>query len=211
MGLFNKIYNSSIFSLLFTDYYHLTTSQIYFHQSRQKEKAIFYSYLRNNYKEGFYNIFSGIDLILEFLNLLKKNLISDDEVLYLKSLKNIQGERIFQDDFLNYLQSLKFDIDIFSLKEKDLFFSYMPILRLEGNLVEVKILEPIILNILNTHCAYATHGSRIRYSCDFDFKNGSPKGLVSVQGMRRGMSLGASLESSYSLMNQGYDSTSTVL
>ena len=202
--LLRQIYSDEIFSSIFTDHYHLTTSQLYFANNRHDEQAIFYACIRNNYPNNNYTVFSSIHLIAEFIQQLKKHPISISQKKYLL-------ENGFCPDFCDFLSSLQFDIQIFSLQEGSIFFPQQPIFRIKGSIVECKLLEPVILNILNSHCAYATHANRIKFASSFDCQNGTPEGITSVQGLRRGLSLGASLESSNTLRHHGYQSTSTIL
>src|SRR5690606_16897894 len=122
----------------YTDLYQLTMSQVYF-QTKREGRAVFDYYFRSNPFNGGYSIFAGLDNILEMIENLR---FTSEDVDYLEQYG-------FDNAFLDYLRDFSFQGNIFSVREGDIVFPNRPILQVEGNIMEVQIIETLLLNILN--------------------------------------------------------------
>lgn len=140
-------------SASYTDLYQLTMAQVYF-KTKPDSTAVFDYYFRSNPFKGGYTIFAGLQNILEILENLR---FTEADIEYLKT-------HDFEDDFLEYLKNYKFQGNINSISEGDIVFPTSPILQVEGNIIEIQIIETVLLNILNFQTLIATKASRIRYS-----------------------------------------------
>ncbi len=177
-------------SASYTDLYQLTMAQVYF-KTKPKSEAVFDYYFRNNPFGGGYTVFAGLGNILEILENLR---FTNEDIEYLK----IHG---FEADFLEYLRGFRFRGTIFSSAEGDIVFPNRPILQVEGNIMEVQIVETVLLNILNFQTLIATKASRIRHSA------GSK--LLLDMGLRRAHATGGYFASRAAAIG-GFDSTSNV-
>ena len=140
-------------SASYTDLYQLTMAQVYF-KTKPDSTAVFDYYFRSIPFKGGYTIFAGLQNILEILENLR---FTEADIEYLKT-------HDFEDDFLEYLKNYKFQGNINSISEGDIVFPTSPILQVEGNIIEIQIIETVLLNILNFQTLIATKASRIRYS-----------------------------------------------
>lgn len=202
MGFISDIYSIKHTTPLLTDKYHITTAYAYWLEGRHNIKAVFYVCARdfpNNYN---YMIAAGLEGIIDIINRWQKHGFSKSDIKFLQ-------KQNFPDNFLKYLESLRFNLKIDAAPEGTIFFPHEPILRIEGSIVEAKILESVALCILNGHSSYATHAVRQYYAINTKMKNHSPQGKISIQGLRRGPTIGAALEASRTLALFGYSNTST--
>ncbi|MFO7848122.1 MAG: nicotinate phosphoribosyltransferase, partial [Balneolaceae bacterium] len=123
----------------YTDYYELTMAQGYFLEQKKLIRASFDYFFRKNPFNGGYVIYAGLSELIETLRNLS---FESDELDYLKS----EG---FRDEFLDYLSGFQFTGTIYSAREGEVVFPNVPVLRIEGNLIEAQIIETLLLNILN--------------------------------------------------------------
>lgn len=177
-------------SASYTDLYQLTMAQVYF-KNKPKSTAVFDYYFRNNPFGGGYVIFAGLENILEIFENLR---FTEKDLEYLKNYG-------FETEFLEYLQKFQFRGTIFSAAEGDIVFPNRPILQVEGNIIEVQIVETVLLNMLNFQTLIATKASRIRYSAGY-------KILIDM-GLRRAHATGGYFASRAAAIG-GFDSTSNV-
>ena len=178
------------FTGVYTDLYQLTMAHVYFHTKREG-RAVFDYYFRSNPFKGGYTIFAGLENILEIIGNLE---FTPRDVAYLKQYG-------FDDSFLDYLRNFKFHGNIYSVREGDIVFPNRPILQVEGNIIEVQIIETLLLNILNFQTLIATKASRIRYS--------AKKETLLDMGLRRAHATGGYFASRAAVIG-GFDSTSNV-
>ncbi|MGB3342455.1 MAG: nicotinate phosphoribosyltransferase [Aequorivita sp.] len=174
----------------YTDLYQLTMAHVYFHTKREG-RAVFDYYFRSNPFDGGYTIFAGLENVLEIIENLR---FTSEDVAYLEQYG-------FDNSFLDYLRDFKFQGNIYSVQEGDIIFPNRPILQVEGNIIEVQIIETLLLNILNFQTLIATKASRIRYSA----KNET---LLDM-GLRRAHATGGYFASRAAVIG-GFDSTSNV-
>ena len=106
-----------------------------------------------------------------------------------------------EEKFLSWLGSFHFNGNIYSVKEGEVIFPTEPVLRVEGNLVEVQLIETLLLNYLNFQSLIATKATRMRYAA-------GPRHL-SEFGLRRAQGLG-SVHASKAAIVGGFNSTSNV-
>ena len=183
---------------ILTDLYQLTMAQGYFHNSNSCYDACFYMFFRDYPFNGGYAIACGITQIIDYIENFHFN---DEDVIYLKSLKDSKEKQLFDDDFLEYLSTLKLTIDIESVEEGTVVFPHEPILRVSGSILECQIVETAILNIFNFQTLIATKSSRI---CN------AAKCPVSEFGLRRAQGDAGGLWASRAAFVGGCSSTSNV-
>ena len=136
---------------LLTDLYQFTMMQGYFYNKRNLNVVFDYFFRRQPF-DGGYVIFAGLETLIDFILNFR---FTDEDIGYLSSLN------LFKKDFLNYLKTFKFKIDLFSVQEGEIVFPNQPLIRVHGNIIEVQLLESIILNIINFQSLIATKTSRI--------------------------------------------------
>lgn len=145
-------------SAILTDLYQLTMAQGYFHNSKLDMHACFYMFFRDYPFSGGYAIACGITQIEEFIENFK---FTREDIDYLASVKSASGKNIFAKDFLEYLLTLKLQLDIDSVLEGSVVFPYEPVLTVRGPILQCQLIETAILNAFNFQTLIATKASRI--------------------------------------------------
>jgi nicotinate phosphoribosyltransferase len=135
---------------LLTDLYQLTMAQAYF-QSQRLAPATFSLFIRSYPPNRSYLVAAGLRDILEFLERFK---IDAADIDYLRSL------RMFTDDFLDFLQELKFTGEVWAIPEGRLFFKDEPVVEVTAPVVEAQIVETFIINQINFQSLIATKAAR---------------------------------------------------
>lgn len=137
---------------LFTDLYQLTMSQGYFDLGFTQKQATFDLFFRSNPFEGGYTIAAGIPLALEFLSNLE---FTEHDIKYLRE------QKIFSEEFLEYLLKLRFTGKVEGVREGSVIFPYTPIISVTGPMIETQLVETALLNIINYSTLIATKAARI--------------------------------------------------
>ncbi|AHH10821.1 Nicotinate phosphoribosyltransferase [Borrelia coriaceae ATCC 43381] len=177
---------------LFTDFYELSMMNAYFIKS-MNPKAKFEMFFRKTPFKNGYIILAGIHTLI---NILQKLHFRDEEIKYLDSLQ------YFDKKFLEYLKTFKLNIKISSIEEGRIVFPYEPILIIEGNLIELLLIEGLTLNIINFESLIATKTSRI--------KKAGANNLAEF-GLRRAQGINGALSASKAAYIGGANFTSNVL
>ncbi|MFE3577497.1 nicotinate phosphoribosyltransferase [Lysinibacillus sp. NPDC059133] len=139
--------------MLHTDLYQINMVETYWSDGTQNRTAVFELYFRQLPFGNGYAIFAGLKKMMEFI----KNFgFSNSDIQYLR-----EGGK-YSEEFLKYLQSLKFTGTISAMKEGELVFANEPILRIEAPLAEAQLMETPLLNIINYQTLIATKASRIK-------------------------------------------------
>lgn len=209
MGFINDNYDVRLTSPLMTDKYHLTTTYAYWLEGRADNPSVFYMFGRKEALGGGYSVAGGLEGVIDIVKRWQEHGFLDEDIAFLRAQKNPGGERQFPEAFLDYLEKMDFRLKIDAAPEGTVFFPQEPVLRVEGPIAQVKMLESVALCLINGHSGYVTQAARQHDAVAMDMQNGSPAGTASVQGLRRGPGLGAALEASRSLGLGGYASTST--
>ena len=140
------------FKFLNSDRYQYTESEIYLKNNMQNQTAVFDVFLRTE-KENDYAVVYGISDVLELIDILN-NTSYEDRKKYLSEIFD-------DDDFIEYIASIKFTGSIKGVRDGEIVFSNEPVLTITAPLIQGKILETPILNILNYQILTATVTSKI--------------------------------------------------
>jgi nicotinate phosphoribosyltransferase len=185
---------------LLTDFYQMTMSYGYWKMGLDKREAVFHLFFRKPPFQGGFTVAAGLESAIDYL----KNFSFDNEDLnYLKTLKDATGERLLEDKFLDYLAHLKFTCDVDAVKEGTIVFPYEPLLRIKGPLIQCQILESSLLNLINFPSLIATKAARIRIAAKGD--------AILEFGLRRAQGVDGALTASRSAFIGGCTSTSNLL
>src|SRR5699024_12831074 len=96
-------------------------------------------------------IFAGLESIIDYLENFR---FSASALDYLKT------ELGYDADFIEYLKTLSFNGDIKAVREGELVFGNVPMVRVEANLAEAQLIETALLNIVNYQTLIATKADR---------------------------------------------------
>lgn len=118
--------------MLHTDLYQINMVQTYWKDAVHQRKAVFELYFRKLPFGNGYAIFAGLKKVMEFINNFG---FSQSDIEYLREEGN------YPEEFLHYLQNLKFTGTIRGMREGELVFANEPILRIEAPLAEAQLIE----------------------------------------------------------------------
>ena len=184
---------------LLTDLYQLTMAAGYYDRGMHNRRAIFHLFYRKPPFGGKYAIATGQALAADIIRGLR---FSADDVQYLGRLKGADGQPLFREPFLNYLQRLRFSGDVLAMPEGSRVYPHEPILRVEASLVEAQLLETALLNVINFSTLITTKAARIRAAAGRD--------TVLEFGLRRAQGPDGGLAASRAAYLGGCDATSNV-
>lgn len=137
---------------MLSDFYEFTMSNGFFQGKMRDKIAYFDVFFRKNPDNGGFSIMAGLEQVIEYINSLK---FTKEDIEYLRSKK------IFNEDFLNFLENFKFTCDVWAVPEGTPIFPGEPILTVRGNVIEAQLLETMILLTLNHQSLIATKSNRI--------------------------------------------------
>lgn len=178
-------------SATYTDLYQLRMAQAYFLKNKKDLPVTFDYFFRKIPFGGGYVIFAGLADLLKALDAFE---FTPDDINFLADLD-------FERSFLNFIEKFKFRGHIYSPKEGEIVFPTEPVLRVEGTILEVQLIETLLLNILNFESLIATKASRMRTVAG--------EKVLSEFGLRRAQGLGSVMASRAAIIG-GFDSTSNV-
>ncbi|QEA01041.1 nicotinate phosphoribosyltransferase [Lysinibacillus fusiformis] len=179
--------------MLHTDLYQINMVQTYWKDAVHQRKAVFELYFRKLPFGNGYAIFAGLKKVMEFINNFG---FSQSDIEYLREEGN------YPEEFLHYLQNLKFTGTIRGMREGELVFANEPILRIEAPLAEAQLIETPLLNIVNYQTLIATKASRI--------KEVTGEGIVMEFGTRRAHEFDAAIWGTRAAYIGGFSATSNV-
>lgn len=188
------------YSPLLTDFYQLTMAYGYWRLNMHEQHAVFHVLFRKNPFKGNYALSCGLASVVEFL---KEWHFHTDDLDYLSTLKNVRGAKLFPTDFLDYLQQLKFTCDLDAIPEGTVVFPQVPLIRLQGPILQAQLLESALLNMINFQTLIATKASRVCRAAA-----GDP---VIEFGMRRAQGPDGALSASRAAYIGGCEATSNTL
>lgn len=187
-------------SPLLTDLYQITMAYGYWKLGLHERQAVFHQIFRKNPFRGDYTVACGLATVVEFL---ENWHFTESDLHYLQGLKNPNGSALFNDDFLQYLKTLRFTSDIDAIPEGTVVFPHEPLIRITGPLLQAQLLESTLLNIINFQTLIATKASRVCQVAAGD--------TVLEFGMRRAQGPDGALTASRAAYIGGCDASSNVL
>lgn len=194
----SKLYRKNL--TLLTDLYQLTMANGYWTNRMHDHEAVFHLFFRRHPFKGNYTVACGLAQAIDYLQDLKFEV---DDIQYLGSLKSANGEPLFSEGFLNYLQRMTFSCDIDAVPEGTVVFPHQPLIRVKGPLIQAQLIETALLNIINFQTLIATKASRIAAAALDD--------SVLEFGLRRAQGIDGGISASRAAYIGGCAATSNVL
>lgn len=179
---------------MLTDFYQLTMMNGYDFNQKNDEIMVFDMFYRKNPNNGGYTIVCGINEVIDYVENLK---FTKEDIDYLRK------QDIFNEEFLKYLESFKFEGEIYAVEEGSIMFPNEPIIRVKAKAMQAQFIETAILCIVNFQTLIATKASRICYSAMGDD--------VMEFGLRRAQGPDAGLYGAKAAVIGGCIGTSNVL
>lgn len=135
-----------------SDRYQYTESDVFLKSNMEEKIAVFDMYFRKT-EEGGFAVVSGVLEVIRLVEVLN-NTDKEEKRKYFSAL-------IKEKELLEYLVDLKFTGEIYAMKDGEIAYPNEPIITVKAPLVQAKILETPILNIMNMQMAIATKASRV--------------------------------------------------
>jgi nicotinate phosphoribosyltransferase len=189
-----------VISPLLTDLYQLTMAYGYWKLGLHDREAVFQLFFRKNPFQGNYALACGLGTAIEFLNDYR---FRPEDIAFLATLKAVNNEPLFPQDFLDYLLQLKFTCDVDAVPEGTVVFAHEPLVRIKGPLLQGQLIESTLLNIINFQTLICTKAARVCSAA-----RGAP---VLEFGMRRAQGPDGALSASRAAFIGGCEATSNVL
>lgn len=200
----NEIANLPIYRhrpvALLTDLYQLTMMYGYYQSGKQAERVVFDLFYRVNPCGNGYVIAAGLEQVVWYVSQLQ---FTDEQIAYLRELN------LFSEDFLQTLRQFRFTGDLYAVPEGTIVFPNEPLLRFEGSIFEVQLLESAVLSFVNHQSLIATKAQRIVDAARTDKRH--PNAPVLEMGLRRAQNMDASVFGARSAYIGGCSGTSNVL
>ncbi len=184
---------------LLTDLYQLTMAAGYYHAGIHERPAVFHLFYRTAPFDGHFALAAGLPLAID---LIRGYQFGVDDIQYLGGLKSADGSPLFREPFLNYLQRMKFTATVDAVPEGEIVLPHEPLLRIEGPLLQVQLLETALLTVMNFSTLIATKAARIKAAAGDD--------PVLEFGLRRAQGIDGGLTASRAAYLGGCDGTSNV-
>lgn len=183
-------------SPLLTDLYQFTMAYAYWKAGKHLERAVFDLFFRRNPFGGEYTVFGGLE---ECIRLIANFRFSDDEISFLRSAMPSCEEGFFQ-----YLKEIDCsDVEVYAIPEGTVVFPKVPLIRVEGPVAVVQLLETPFVNLVNYASLVTTNAARHR------FVAGKSKILLEF-GLRRAQGPDGGISASRYCYMGGFDATSNV-
>ncbi len=142
---------------MLTDYYELTMSQAYFDQGMKDTIAYFDLFFRRVPDNGGYAIMAGLEQMISYIKDFK---FEAEDIEFLRQTGD------FTEPFLEYLQDLKLECDIWAIPEGTPIFEAEPIVKVRGPIIHAQMIETMLLLTINHQSLIATKSSRIVYAAE---------------------------------------------
>lgn len=222
--------HSSFVRPLLTDLYQISMAYAYYNSGRHECRATFDLYFRKcrTYEEttsqfvndvlstlpnmsfcrscrcctafeGSFTVFAGLDVVLQFIQNYK---FSHDDIEYIRTVLPPSAKEAF---FTEYLASIDCSqVHVFARRDGSVACPSTPLLRIEGPLGVVQLLETTLLNLVGYASLVATNAARCRLAV-------GPSTMLVEFGLRRAQGPDGGMHASkYSYLG-GFDGTSNVL
>lgn len=179
-------------SALLTDLYQLAMLDAY-RQTGMNGVAVFEMFVRRLPRERGFLMAAGLEQVLEYLEGLR---FREEELEWLAGCGH------FGADFVDWLSGLRFDGNVWAMREGEVFFANEPILRLEAPITQAQLVESRLINILHFQSLIASKAARVVISA-------GGRTLVDF-GMRRAHGAEAALWAARASYIAGFDGSATV-
>lgn len=181
---------------LLNDLYQFTMAYAYWKAGKHQERAVFDLFFRKNPFGGEYTIFGGLEECIRFIANFK---FTEEEISFLRSVLPT-----CEDDFFGYLKEIDCsDVEVYAISEGSVVFPKVPLMRIEGPVAVVQLLETPFVNLINYASLVTTNAARHR------FVAGKTKSLLEF-GLRRAQGPDGGISASRYCYMGGFDATSNV-
>ncbi|MCL7048061.1 hypothetical protein MKW94_024199 [Papaver nudicaule] len=182
---------------LLTDLYQFTMAYAYWKGNKHSEPSVFDLFFRTNPFGGEYTIFAGLEECIRFIANFR---IGEEDIAFLRQSLPPTCE----DAFFEYLRGIDCsNVQVYAVAEGSVVFPKVPLMRIEGPVAVVQLLETPFLNLVNFASLVATNAARHRVVA------GESKLLLEF-GLRRAQGPDGGISASKYCYMGGFDATSNV-
>lgn len=144
--------NKDINVSMLCDFYEFTMSNGYLKSGHKEQIAYFEMFFRKVPDNGGFAISCGVHQIIEYIKNLEFNA---EDIEYLR------GQKLFDEEFLDYLYNFKFTCDVWAIPEGTPVFPGEPLIIVRGPIIQAQLLETVVLICMNHQSLIATKANRI--------------------------------------------------
>lgn len=134
------------------DFYELTMSNGFYKNGFYKRTVYFDLFYRTVPDKGGFAIAAGLEQLIKYIEELH---FEKDDIEFLRSKK------IFDENFLKYLENFRFTGDIYAVPEGTPVFPNEPIITVKAPAIEAQLIETFALLTINHQSLIATKANRI--------------------------------------------------
>ncbi|MGN1468028.1 MAG: nicotinate phosphoribosyltransferase [Ruminococcus sp.] len=134
------------------DFYELTMSNGFYKNGFYKRSVYFDLFYRTVPDKGGFAIAAGLEQLIKYIEELH---FEKDDIEFLRSKK------IFDENFLEYLENFRFTGDIYAVPEGTPVFPNEPIITVKAPAIEAQLIETFALLTINHQSLIATKANRI--------------------------------------------------
>ena len=179
-------------SPLLTDLYQLTMLQGY-DRHHMTDTAVFEFFVRKLPSTRNFLIAAGLEQVINYLENLRFGR---------RDLEWLAATGRFDDDFITYLEKLRFNGDVFAVPEGSIVFPDEPILRIAAPIGQAQLVETRVINLLHFQTLIASKAGRMVLA--------APEKILVDFGLRRAHGAEAGLLAARASYLAGFTGTSTV-
>lgn len=179
---------------LHTDKYQINMMYAYWKNGNHRSKCVFDLYFRERPFGNGFAVAAGLEQVISYLSHLR---FTEEDIQFLKS-----EEEHYDEDFLQALRDWRFTADVYAMPEGTLVFPNEPLMRVEGPIFEVQLIETALLNMFNYQTLVATKAARIRHV--------APNDILLEFGSRRAQEPEAAIWGARAAYLAGFDATSNL-
>ncbi|GJN27624.1 hypothetical protein PR202_gb15664 [Eleusine coracana subsp. coracana] len=182
---------------LLTDQYQFSMAYAYWKAGKHADQAVFDLYFRKNPFGGEFTVFAGLEECVKFIANFR---FTEDDISFLQSVMPM-----CEGAFFDYLREIDCsDVEVYAIPEGSVVFPKVPLIRVEGPVAVVQLLETPFVNLINYASLVTTNAARHRHVA------GKSKVLLEF-GLRRAQGPDGAISASKYCFMGGFDATSNVL
>jgi nicotinate phosphoribosyltransferase len=145
---------------LLTDLYELTMAAGYFAAGKHEETATFELSIRRLPRNRHFVITAGLHRAVDYLLNLR---FTNDEIAYLRNLPSLRSA---DPGFWDYLETFRFNGDVFAVPEGTVLYEGQPVMSVRAPLMQGQIPETYLLAAIGYETLVATKAARIVHAAE---------------------------------------------
>ncbi len=134
------------------DFYEMTMANGYFRKEMQSQLTYFDVFFRRVPDNGGFAIAAGLEQLVDYI---RDFHFDEEDISYLRS------KGLFQEDFLEYLRSFRFEGDIWAVPEGTPVFPGEPLVTVRASAPQAQLIETFALLSINHQTLIATKANRV--------------------------------------------------